>query len=48
MRQHPKISAVLMFGHGRFQNGILVELKKEYLFDPDDTDRLNDFRNEIG
>ncbi|KAH9911783.1 acetyl-CoA synthetase-like protein [Epithele typhae] len=43
--QDPRVYACLMFGRGRFQNGILVQPKEE--FDPRDEPRVERFRNEI-
>ncbi|KAF4573440.1 putative PKS/NRPS-like protein biosynthetic cluster [Pleurotus pulmonarius] len=39
------ISAAIMFGRGRFQNGVLIQPTKE--FDPSDEESLADFRNKI-
>lgn len=36
-----------MFGRGRFQNGVLIEPKPEFAFDPSDTKKLEEFRNMI-
>ncbi|THH15905.1 hypothetical protein EW146_g4648 [Bondarzewia mesenterica] len=43
----PHIAAAIMFGRGRFQNGVLIEPKKEFMFDPRDERKLADFRNKI-
>ncbi|KIK61185.1 hypothetical protein GYMLUDRAFT_43259 [Collybiopsis luxurians FD-317 M1] len=43
--QDPHVSAALMFGRGRFQNGILVQPTKP--FDPNDEVQLAAFRNKI-
>jgi hypothetical protein len=43
--QHPHVSSALIFGHGKFQNGVLIELKKEHYFDPSDVSKLNEFRS---
>lgn len=45
--QHPYVKLALMFGRGRFQNGVLIAPKKEYEFDPSDETKLADFRNSI-
>ena len=37
--------ACLMFGRGRFQNGILIQPKEP--FDPSDEAKLEDYRNKI-
>jgi hypothetical protein len=42
-----RIASALMFGRGRFSNGIILELKEPHVFDPTDTERLAQFRNDI-
>ncbi|KLO18919.1 acetyl-CoA synthetase-like protein [Schizopora paradoxa] len=41
----PLVSNVLMFGRGKFQNGVLIEPREA--FDPSNVERLTKFRNEI-
>jgi hypothetical protein len=36
-----------MFGRGRFQNGVIITPKSQYVFDPTDHDKLAAFRNDI-
>ncbi|TFY70598.1 hypothetical protein EVG20_g2397, partial [Dentipellis fragilis] len=43
----PHVSAALMFGRGKFQNGVLVQPAPAYAFDPSDLERLEAFRNTI-
>ena len=43
--QDPHVSACLMFGRGRFQNGVLIQPKES--FDPIDEVKLEEYRNEI-
>ncbi|KAI0058355.1 acetyl-CoA synthetase-like protein [Artomyces pyxidatus] len=43
----PYIAAAVMFGQGRLQNGVLIEPKQEFVFDPEDEQQLADFRNRI-
>ncbi|RDX49617.1 acetyl-CoA synthetase-like protein [Lentinus brumalis] len=43
--QDPHVHACLMFGRGRFQNGILIQPKE--LFDPSDEAKLEEYRNKI-
>ncbi|TFY78273.1 hypothetical protein EWM64_g5737 [Hericium alpestre] len=45
MLQDPHIVAALMFGRGRFQNGVIIQPKDE--FDPNDTEELAEFRKVI-
>ena len=44
---NPKIKGVMMFGRGKEQAGILIELHDEYAFDPSDENALVEFRNDI-
>ena len=43
----PYINGATMFGRGRDQPGILLELKPEHAFDPQDEAALVKFRNKI-
>ncbi|KAI0718411.1 acetyl-CoA synthetase-like protein [Cerioporus squamosus] len=43
--QDPNVQAALMFGRGRFQNGVIVQPKEP--FDPTDEETLEAFRNKI-
>lgn len=36
-----------MFGRGQTQNGVLVDPTPEYAFDPEDEEKLVEFRNKI-
>ncbi len=36
----PYVTASVMFGRGKFQNGILVQLKPEFAFDPQDEESI--------
>ncbi|KAK7472205.1 hypothetical protein VKT23_000327 [Stygiomarasmius scandens] len=47
MNQDPHVTASVMFGHGRFQAGILIEPTQEEQFDPRDQQKLSEFRNKI-
>ncbi len=47
LNQDPHVLASVMFGRGKFQAGVLVEPKREFSFDPADTDLLSQFRNQI-
>lgn len=44
---HLQVSAAVVFGTGRTQNGVLVEPAAGYGFDPSDETSLSAFRNEI-
>ncbi|KAI0743085.1 acetyl-CoA synthetase-like protein [Daedaleopsis nitida] len=43
--QDPHVAACLMFGRGRFQNGVLIQPKEP--FDPSDEAQLEAYRNKI-
>ncbi|EIN05387.1 acetyl-CoA synthetase-like protein [Punctularia strigosozonata HHB-11173 SS5] len=45
--QDHRIQAALMFGRGRFQNGVIIQPTPEYAFHPEDQVRLVAFRHDI-
>ncbi|OSD00720.1 acetyl-CoA synthetase-like protein [Trametes coccinea BRFM310] len=45
LTQDPHVHACLMFGRGRFQNGVLIQPKEP--FDPSNEEKLEEFRNKI-
>ena len=45
--EDPHIQGCIMFGQGKFQNGVLIEPNPEFKFDPRDTTKLQEFRNKI-
>ncbi|EMD37730.1 hypothetical protein CERSUDRAFT_94730 [Gelatoporia subvermispora B] len=45
LQKDPHIAAALMFGRGRFQNGVLIHPREP--FDHTDTEKLAEFRNRI-
>ncbi|THU89870.1 acetyl-CoA synthetase-like protein [Dendrothele bispora CBS 962.96] len=47
MNQDPHVAASVMFGHGKFQAGMIIEPTKEEQFDPKDQVKLGEFRNKI-
>ncbi|KAM5543844.1 hypothetical protein V8D89_002461, partial [Ganoderma adspersum] len=47
LNENPYVSACIVFGHGKFQNGVLVQPPPEYQFDPEDKQLLRAFRNMI-
>ncbi|KAK0483762.1 hypothetical protein IW261DRAFT_1332931 [Armillaria novae-zelandiae] len=47
LNQNPHVLTSVMFGRGKFQAGVLVEPRREFSFDPADTDLLSQFRNQI-
>ncbi|THU90375.1 acetyl-CoA synthetase-like protein [Dendrothele bispora CBS 962.96] len=47
MNQDPHVAASVMFGHGKFQAGIIIEPVKEEQFDPKDQVKLGEFTNQL-
>ena len=43
----PHVKCSVMFGRGKFQNGVLIEPTEDYTFDPKDTRKLEAYRNKI-
>ncbi|KAI9459305.1 acetyl-CoA synthetase-like protein [Russula earlei] len=47
LAQDPHILSAVMFGRGKFQNGVLIDPKPEFAFDPTDEAKLESFRQLI-
>jgi hypothetical protein len=47
LAQDPYILSAVMFGRGRFQNGVLIDPKPQFAFDPKDEAKLENFRTLI-
>ena len=47
IRHDPHVRDCLIFGQGKLQNGVLIQMMSEYEFDSRDEKRLEDFRNKI-
>jgi thioester reductase-like protein len=47
LTQDPHVQSTVMFGRGRFQNGVLIDPKPQFAFDPKDEVKLEEFRNFI-
>ncbi|OSD00523.1 acetyl-CoA synthetase-like protein [Trametes coccinea BRFM310] len=47
INQDPHVKCSMMFGSGKFQNGVLVEPVEEYAIDPSDPKQVEEFRNRI-
>ena len=47
MNQDPHIQAAVMFGRGRFQNGIIVEPSAEYTLDLRNDSQVEKFKDAI-
>ncbi|KAF8997175.1 hypothetical protein BDQ17DRAFT_1411496 [Cyathus striatus] len=43
----PKIKSALVFGRSKFQPGVLIQPSPEYIFDPSDEVKLEEYRNLI-
>jgi len=43
----PHIKSAVMFGRGRFNAGAIIDPKPEFAFDPEDQEKLAEFRNMI-
>ena len=43
----PHVKCSIMFGRGKFQNGVLIEPTEDYVFDPSDVKKLEAYRNKI-
>jgi hypothetical protein len=47
LAQDPHIQDSIMFGRGRFQNGVIIQPKPGHSFNPADSEKLASFRNQI-
>nr|VWP02499.1 M protein type 1 [Ganoderma boninense] len=47
IREDRHVQNCVVFGQGRFQNGVLIQPKEDYKFDPQDVTALAHFRNMI-
>ncbi|KAI9459306.1 acetyl-CoA synthetase-like protein [Russula earlei] len=47
LAQDPHILSAVVFGRGRVQNGVLIDPKPEFAFDPNDEAKLEGFRQSI-
>ncbi|KAJ6583069.1 hypothetical protein DFH09DRAFT_978909 [Mycena vulgaris] len=47
LNQDPHVLSSVMFGRGRFQVGVIVDPKPTFRFDPADSSKLAEFRNQI-
>ena len=47
LSQDPHVLSAVMFGSGRFQNGVLIDPKPQFAFDPQDEAKLEAFRKLI-
>lgn len=47
LAQDPHIQSAVMFGRGKFQNGVLIDPKPQFAFDPKDEAKQEEFRQLI-
>ncbi|KAJ8503284.1 hypothetical protein ONZ45_g10995 [Pleurotus djamor] len=47
LNQDPRVQSAVMFGRGKFNVGVLIDLRAEYKFEPSDAVKLAEFRNVI-
>ena len=43
----PHVKSTVMFGRGRSNPGVIIDPKQEFAFDPEDQEKLAEFRNKI-
>ena len=43
LNQDPHVHSAIMFGRGRFNAGVLIDPKPEFMFDPADKNKLAEF-----
>ena len=47
INEDPYVKSSVMFGRGKFQNGILIEPTEDFQIDPTDPKQLEAYRNKI-
>ncbi|RPD77018.1 acetyl-CoA synthetase-like protein [Lentinus tigrinus ALCF2SS1-7] len=47
INEDPHVKSSVMFGRGKFQNGVLIQPAEEFVFDPSDVKKLEEYRNLI-
>ncbi|KAI1789118.1 acetyl-CoA synthetase-like protein [Ganoderma leucocontextum] len=47
INEAPHVRCSVMFGRGRFQNGLLVEPSEDFVIDPTDLKKVEEYRNKI-
>jgi hypothetical protein len=43
----PHVNLSVIFGRGRFNPGVIIDPKPEFSFDPEDQEKLAQFRNSV-
>jgi len=47
LTEDPRVKSAVVFGCGRLNPGVIIDPKPEFAFDPEDQERLAEFRNMI-
>ena len=47
INEDPLVRGAVMFGRGKFQNGVLIEPTEDFQIDPTDVKQLEAYRNKI-
>ena len=47
INEDPHVRASIMFGRGKFQNGLLIEPSGDFVIDPTDLKKVEEYRNKI-
>lgn len=47
INEDPHVRSSIMFGRGRFQNGLLVEPVVDFAIDPTDMKKVEEYRNNV-
>ena len=45
--EHPMVHSAIMFGHGRYNAGVLIDLEDGYKIDPTDPKQVEEMRNKL-
>ena len=45
--EHPMVHSAIMFGHGRYNAGVLIDLEDGYKIDPTDPKQVEETRNKL-
>ncbi len=47
INEDPHVRSSVMFGRGKFQNGVLIEPTEDFAIDPMDVKKVEEYRNKI-
>jgi hypothetical protein len=45
--EHPMVHSAIMFGHGRYNAGLLIELEESFKIDTSDARQVEETRNKL-